>query len=451
MLVFLKRHKETLIMGLVGLVVMAALNIMMLQYHYDIWTNPKVGFWSAFYPRFEISGFDPQTYITICQWRPIYDMTRHPLLAVMMWPLSELNGFLMEEFHMNCTIFIVAILWTMMAVASWLLMFRILRKLLALSFASSALLTTWFFSFSHIMLVIFTPDHMSITLPLLLLTIYLAGKAIKRKRPMPYWQSIPLLFVSTGVTTTNMVKVGLADLFTQWGRKPFKHIVLHFLVYLVPLGIIFGAYYYQHVTTEVAEKEHVSSIIRKKAAKDPAFAEQMKKDSINSAKNKASQQVKLSFVSHTEHHIDRMPSIVENIFGEGIILHDEYVLQDANKHHRPYDLPYRHWWYYAMEGVTVGLFVMGLLCGIRKRFMWIPLSMFLFDMLLHVGLEFASADVYIMTAHWAFVMPIAVGYLLSSAHRRSLHVYSAILVVILLLTGFQWWHNLHLIFNYIVH
>ena len=60
-----KQHKETLLVALLGLLIMASLNVIMLQYHYDAWTNPKVGFWSAFYNRFELSGFDSFTYILI--------------------------------------------------------------------------------------------------------------------------------------------------------------------------------------------------------------------------------------------------------------------------------------------------------------------------------------------------------------------------------------------------
>jgi hypothetical protein len=84
--------------------------------------------------------------------------------------------------------------------------------------------------------------------------------------------------------------------------------------------------------------------------------------------------------------------------------------------------------------------------GRREKFLWMVLSMFLFDMLLHVGLNFASADVYIMTAHWAFVIPIAVGYLIKKRNILSL---IAVLLV-LCLTVFLWWHNLSLIANHIL-
>lgn len=440
--------KELIIMTITGILLMACLNVMMLQYHYDIWTNPKVGFWSAFFPRFEISGFDSYTYITVSSWRPLYVLSRHPLLAAMVWPLSELNSWLMEEYKINCAIFIVAAVWTLLALASWLLTFRIMRRSLHMSFGISALLTAWFFSFSHIMLVTFTPDHMSITLPLLLLTVYLAAKAIECGRAMPLWQSLPLLFISTGVTLTNMVKIGLADVFTQWGRKPFGRIVLHFTAYLVPLAIIAGLYFYQMETTQAEETRSNNELMTKKAQRDPAFAQRWEKDKENRKEMRKKQLLRLDIVTNTEHHIDRLPSLTENIFGEGFILHDRYTLQDANRS-RPALVRYTHWWCYAAEALIVLLFIAGVWCGRRSRLMWMTFAMFLFDMLLHVGLEFANSDAYIMTAHWAFCIPIAVAYLVKAVKTNI--VASAIVTgTILALTIFMWGYNLTLIWGHLV-
>ncbi len=448
MLLFLKRHKETLFVAMSGLLVMAVLNIIMLQYNYESWTNPKVGFWSAFYNRFELSGFDSFTYITISKWRPLYALPRHPLLAAMMWPLAEINGWLMDSCDMNCTIFIVAVVWTLLGLASWMLMYRIVRRIMNMSLSQSMLLTAWFFSFSHIMLVTFTPDHMSISLPLLLLTVYLAGKAIKRRQAMPLWQSLLLLFVSTGVTTTNMVKVGLADLFTQWGKRPFLSLITHFMAYLVPLIVIVALFYYQQETTQREETQSNNEMMMKKAKRDSVFAKQWEKDKIGLREVRKKQLVDIPVVTNTEYYIDRIPSLVENIFGEGFILHEDYALKDANKS-RPALVRYNHWWYYGCEAITVLLFVAGVWCGRRQRLMWMTMAIFLFDMLLHVGLNFASADAYIMTAHWAFVIPIAVAYLLKATSGKPL-LNTTVLCTLLFLTVFMWGHNLKIIVEHII-
>jgi hypothetical protein len=447
---FLTRHKETLFVALIGFVIIAALNIMMLQYHYAPWTNPKVGFWSAFWNRFEISGFDPYTYIVVSKWRTLYVLSRHPLLAGMMWPLSQLNAWLIEETGMNCAIFIVGGLLVVCSLSAWLLMYRIMRRLLNMSARISLLLTFYFYSFSHVMLTIFVEDHMAFTLPLLLLSIYLAGKAIKKGKTMPLWQSLPLLFVSTGITTTNCVKVGLADLFTQWGKKSFARIVLHFLIYLIPLGVIGYLYFYQQENTQKEEKRNIERTVNRRIQRDSVFAVQWKKEQTENKIRKEKQLIHLDFVTNTDYKIDRLPSLVENVFGEGFILHYRYPLRDANKeNHRPVLVRYKYWWNYVFEALIVMLFAAGVWCGRKERLMWMVMSMFLFDMLLHVGFNFASADVYIMTAHWAFVIPIAVAYLIKrTATVPRLNM--AVVCTILFLTFYMWGHNLQIIVPHIL-
>ena len=446
---FLTKHRETLLVTLLGFVIVVALNIMMLQYHYAPWTNPKVGFWSAFWNRFEVSGFDPYTYIVVSKWRPLYVLSRHPLLAGMMWPLSQLNGWLMEETGINCAIFIVGAMLVVCSLTAWMLMYRIQRKLFGMDVKISLLLTLYFYSFSHVMLTIFVEDHMAITLPLLLLTIYLAGRALQKGKTMPLWQSLPLLFISTGVTTTNCVKIGLADLFTQWGKKPFCKIVLHFLVYLIPFAMIGALYFYQEDNTQREEQRNIERTVNKRMERDSVFAAKWKQEQIDNKKRKEQQLIHLSFVTNTDYKIDRLPSLVENVFGEGFILHNRYPLRDANKDHRPVLVKYKYWWNYAFEAVIVLLFAAGVWYGRKKRLMWMVMSMFLFDMLLHVGLNFASADVYIMTAHWAFVIPIAVAYLIKeTASMPKLNM--TIVCAILFLTLYMWGHNLHIIIQHII-
>lgn len=446
---FLRRHKESLLVLLLGFVVFAALNIMMLHYHYGPWTNPRVGFWTAFWNRFEVSGFDPYTYIVISKWRPVYILSRHPLLALMMYPLSGLNQWLKEATGINCAIFIVAVVWTALSCWSWMLTYRINRRILEMRWQESLLLTFFFFSFSHILIITFVEDHMALTLPLILLAVYWGGLAIKEGRTMSLWHSLPLLFVATGVTTTNCVKVGCADLLTRWGKQSFGKLVLHFALYLIPLGILLGLYFYQQETTQEREKQNVENTVTKRAEKDSLFAEKWKREVEANERIKQNQLVKLSIATNTDYKIDRLPSLVENIFGEGLVLHDEYTLKDANKNHRPVLVRYSHWWYYAIEALTVLLFVAGIWCGRKERLMWMLMLMFGFDMLLHVGLNFASADVYIMTAHWAFVIPVAVAFLLKKTTENP-RINTVVCSMLLFLTLFMWVHNLKLIIPYIL-
>lgn len=442
-----RKHQETILVTLLGVAIMIGLNYMMVLWNPAVFTSTKYAAWSAFWNHGEMSGFDTYTYIIVTSFHPVYVLSRHPVLAMMLWPFYELNNSLKEVFHINCAIYIVAVLWTVLATCSWILMYRIQRKVMELSWQMSLLLTFFFYSFSHVMIILFFPDHMGISLPILLLTIYLAGKALKRNQRLSLWCSLPLAFFATGVTTTNLVKVGIADFFTQWGKVPYKKLILHFMLYLIPVAILFAAYTYQMETSQKQEEERIMKIEQAKIKKDKAYAEKYKAGMQEYKERREQQILDIPIVTDTEYHIDRWPSLVENVFGEGLILHDTYTLKDPHRgENRPVLVRYSHWGFYIAEGLIVALFLLGIWMGRREKFLWMVLSMFLFDMLLHVGLNFASADVYIMTAHWAFVIPIAVGYLIKKRNILSL---IAVLLV-LCLTVFLWWHNLSLIANHIL-
>ena len=107
----------------------------------------------------------------------------------------------------------------------------------------------------------------------------------------------------------------------------------------------------------------------------------------------------------------RLESTVENLFGESIQLHQDHLLQDVLKDNRPVIVPYRWVANYVVEGIIALLFVLGIICGWRSRFLWTALAFFAFDVALHVGLGFGLNEVYIMSAHWLFVVPLAMGYL----------------------------------------
>jgi len=177
--------------------------------------------------------------------------------------------------------------------------------------------------------------------------------------------------------------------------------------------------------------------------------ENWEKEQQANQKIKENQLIHLSFVTNTDYKIDRLPSLVENIFGEGFILHERYALKDSNKNHRPVLVRYDNKWLYVIEAAIVLLFLAGVWCGRKERLMWMVMSMFLFDMLLHVGLNFASADVYIMTAHWAFVIPIAVAYLLKKCSAKPM-LNTVVTAVVLFLTVFLIAHNMEIITKHIL-
>ncbi|MDE6151516.1 MAG: hypothetical protein K2G12_05990, partial [Prevotella sp.] len=65
---------------------------------------------------------------------------------------------------------------------------------------------------------------------------------------------------------------------------------------------------------------------------------------------------------------------------------------------------------------------------------------------LRVGMRFGASDAYSMTAHWAFVIPIAVAYLIKRIHETGNRlIVISLHTAILILTAILWWHNVSLI------
>jgi hypothetical protein len=98
----------------------------------------------------------------------------------------------------------------------------------------------------------------------------------------------------------------------------------------------------------------------------------------------------------------------------------------------------------VVEGVLLLLFAGGIIAGWRERLLWVALSWFALDMLLHVGLGFGLNEVYIMAAHWLFVIPLTIAYLFTTEHRvlynGLLGTIAAMTIYLLLYHGY-WLHR----------
>ena len=93
------------------------------------------------------------------------------------------------------------------------------------------------------------------------------------------------------------------------------------------------------------------------------------------------------------------------------------------------------------------LFAAGIWYGRRSRFLWMALSGFAFDMLLHMGLGFGINEVYIMSAHWIYIIPIAVAFLLKATEKRRKAL--ALKGLIAALAVYLWIWNVALIVQYL--
>lgn len=404
-----------------------------------------LAYYSRLHGHVVISGFDDFTLITVSDWRILYQLYRHPLLAAFWWPASYLNYWLLEWLDVNCAIFIIGVVMVVADLYSFVFMQRILREIVGLNRSDALLLTVLFFSFAYIMLSLFVPDHFGLSLFLLLLTLYLGGKCMQAGRPLPAWKTGLLYLLTAGVTLTNGVKTLLADFFVN-GRRLFRP--QHFLLaVVVPSMLLAGAYFAQYEYIVKPDMKHADEIFRKRVEKDPRFAVRQALRDTAKVRNKAGQLSDNPFFEWTDSKASRWEAVRENFFGESVQLHRRHLLEDVNKT-RPVVVCYDHFLNYVIEAMLVLMFVAGCWVGRRSRFFRLCLSWLAFDLVLHLGLGFGIVEIYIMATHWIFIIPLAIGFLLKRLSASWLMVAR---LAILFMAVFLLVYNGMLIYQYMTH
>ena len=415
-----KIQKEERWLALIIFALLAILNGLVIAKYNAPFTQITNDYYKNFIRHFCISGFDPLTYWVLSDWSAAYNVYRHPLLAFYMYVPYLINMGLMKLTGYNCALYIAVIIQMFCAFYSMVFLYRIFREVIELGKWASHALTLLFFSFGYVMVSAIVPDHFVISMLLLILALYISGRRMKNHHEFKTWQSVLYFLLTAGTSLNNGLKIFLSTLFVN-GKRFFrpKHLLL---AVILPAGLLWGFCYWEYRTyvwpNEMARKEA-------KAKKEAA-----KKDSIQKAKQLAKEKTKkkrgpkqgtpltkVGFMSWTDISTSRTESVVENLMGESIQLHPDYLLGDELRH-RPMIVKYRYWWNYAVEGAISLLFLAGIWYGRKSKYLWLVLSYFALDMVLHIGLGFGINEVYIMTAHWIYALPIAMGFLIKNAPIR---------------------------------
>lgn len=391
---------------------------------------------------FHISGFDAITYNVLTDWGMKYDVLRHPLLPYLMYLPFLLNQALISLTGTNCAMHIAAALQLLCAFYTAVYLFRILHQLTGISRWDASLLTLLFFSFGYVMATFLVPDHFGLSLLLILVSLYTIGRAWREGRMLWWWQTALLFIITSGVTLTNGAKVYAAE-WTARGRRFFcwRYFLLAVVlpsVVMVALGLWEErVYVYPKQQAEQAYfKAHRAEMIAK------ARRDHERYKNAPWVIHKGTPLGKGSLMKWTDITTPRDETLIENVFGESIQLHEEWVLDDILTSYRPVLLQYRSWWNYAVEVLTVLLFLAGIVCGWKQRLLWMALLGIVPDALMHLLLGFAINEVYIMSAHWIYVIPIALAFLLLKLKGRWCWT---VRVPLIALTTYLFIHNVGLI------
>ena len=364
--------------------------------------------------------------------------------------------------------------------------------------AQALLLSSLLFSFGHVLLASMAPDHFILSMMMLLLLLLVSLEKLQQQRPFTIAEALIFFIIIAGITLSNGVKVFICVLLVNWftlsptrnkrsssdaearparvstpllnGRGRGVGLVFLSLLFASALlwGIARAEYHYlvlpqekiAHAKRAADKKRKQEAAARRKAEAEKTFQMLIDQaqaagdtslfaqathrlDSVRTAKPKVRRNpygkpiAKGEFMRWTDITTSRWSSAVENLFGEGIQLHRDYALGDVLRH-RPVIVNYRSPVQYIIEALILLLFLAGVWCGRRSRFLWIALACAAFDMLLHLGLGFGLNEVYIMSAHWIFILPLAMTYLFKAMEKQGILLPCYLVTLMLCLYLYIW-------------
>ena len=441
-----KVKKEERWLAFAMLAVFVTFNAMVIASHYHLYTmDAHGGFWSIFTKNFRMSGYDCWSWITVSGGRIHFVTSRHPLYLTFLYPLYLLNDWLIQNVGYNFAVYFMAVIIVFSAFYAVLFMYRVFREVLELKRKDARLLTLLLFSFGHVLIPTMVPDHFVISLMLLSLTLYITGKKMKKGQLLTAWQSLVLTFFTAGMATSNGLKTLLAGLFTN-GKKVFTCKFISIGVVL-PLLLLLGIQQSQYYLLEVPQQAVVRHIESEALKKNPQKVLEHKKQRDEWQRTHLGQPVGDGVITKLmDISTPRVPTIVENFFGESIQLHQRSLLKDVSWE-RPIFVEYNWSVNYIIEAFIVLLFIVGIVFSYKQRFFKMLLAWFACDLTLHLILGFAVTEVYIMTSGWAFIIPISYGYLLK---RLSMKWLKLMRVALIMLTIYLWIYNAGQTFYYLM-
>lgn len=400
----LRLQREEYALGIITFVVLLFFHTLIIAKFWPLFSQFDSQTWTSFLRNYHMSGFDPITYDVVTQWDIGYAALRHPLLPWLVYPLYLLNQLLWQVTGANCVQFVVGVPLFFCGFYSILFLYRILRQIIGVGCYGAYLLTLFFLFFAHVLVAMIVPDHFCISLFLLLLTFYIAGKKIQHSTIFSPSLALSLFVITAGVTLSNGVLTLLAVMLTN--RRSFFT-----WQYLLPLGVA------SLFLVGLGFMFNALGVVESGAEMQGWLAGETL----------------------------RWDVMVENFWGESIQLHRQHILGDVLVR-RPVIVRYTWWAQYLVEALLVLFTFVGLWLGRRQRMAWLMGGSLTFAFVLHILLGFAYNEVHIMACHWVYAVPCLMAYLLITPKKC---INQCFYFLISLLTLYLVAYHSTLLYNYL--
>ena len=402
-----KIRKDERLFAVITAAILVFYNAMIVIRYNKMVADTEKWFTWKFCKLYELSGFDPFPYAMLSDWAPEYKVFRHPFFSILLYPFYWLNKGLTALTGENCALLVM--LLPIIAAGFYAMIFlrRIFQEQVGISRSESMLLTLMTFSLAYVMLSMVAADHYIFSMFLLIMTLYIVGNHHGRNKPMGTLLTGFLYFLTAGVTLTNGAKTLIAALMLN-RRRFFRGRFLLGAI-LIPSLLLGAAAVYQQETIvkpRDEQRQKAEELRLKRLKKKPRVIENRNGQSMS----------KLPLLKWTDVTTPRTETAVENLFGESVMFHTDYTLQDIWKK-RPVFVKYDYVINYVVEILLLIMVIGGIIAGRRSFILQTTLLWFAVDMMLHFVLGFTINEIYIMSPHWLFIGTLSIAYWLKSIRR----------------------------------
>ena len=101
--------------------------------------------WTVFMKNYHMSGFDPYSYAVLTSWGEHFDIIRHPLLALFLYPFYSINQGLWAVTGANCAPLVMGVLLLVCSIYGSLFLYRLLHEIMGTGRKTAMLLVFSFY------------------------------------------------------------------------------------------------------------------------------------------------------------------------------------------------------------------------------------------------------------------------------------------------------------------
>lgn len=319
----------------------------------------------------------------------------HPLLKIFTKPLMYIGTFCSLIFSSSKgKVIFISIFCNCLLSLTILYIYKYLKNIIKLNGYILYLITFFFMFFSSNIYLSFTFESFTISIFILSFFIYYYSLKIKTNQSVSLSINVILALILGGITITNFIK-GLIPIFLLENKKEtIRRVVIASLLAIttyILIKFIQGGINYYHYINYIQSFTGNNNIPFYKSAIDLFLGSAI-----------LTPQFKVLF---------------SRDFGHAMILFDYY----------------HYWWQYFIIGfIYIPVFISSTY-AYRNKYIQLLTFMFLFDIFLHLIIQFGITETHLYSGHWIYVVPLFLGWIYKQISNKikKLYVISLTMIAII--------------------